>query len=49
MGKSSVRVKTKVKVTNAAKGKSPVKPKFSSGKGGFLTEKIAVTVNSKKK
>lgn len=41
IAKSSI--KTKVVAKNG-----PVKPKFSSGKGGLLTEKIVTTVRAEK-
>lgn len=41
-------VKGTVKVVPSSKGKKPIKPKFSSGKGGLLTEKIVVTVRREK-
>lgn len=46
MAKKAIRVKTGVKVVK--KSNAPVKPKFSSGQGGFLTAKIATTVNKRK-
>lgn len=49
MANKAIRVKTNTKVVRAQKGNAPVKIKSSSGKGGFLTERIALTVQSKKK
>lgn len=47
MAKKKVQIKASTKVTESER-KSPVKVKTSSGKGGFLTEKIALTVKRKK-
>lgn len=47
MAKKKVQIKASTKVTDNGR-KPPVKVKTSSGKGGFLTEKIALTVKTKK-
>lgn len=47
MGKINVSTKGVVKATPTSK-KEPGKPKFSSGYGGLLTEKIIITVNKNK-
>lgn len=47
MVKIRASMKGVVKATPSSK-KEPIKPKFSSGYGGLLTEKIIITVNKNK-
>lgn len=47
VGKTKIQVKGKIKSSPYNK-KKPVNPRFSSGKGGLLTEKIVMTVKKKK-
>lgn len=46
-GKTKIQVRGKIKSSPSNK-KKPVNPRFSSGKGGLLTEKIVMTVKKKK-
>lgn len=48
MAGKKVKVKGTIKSVPNSKGKKPVNPRFSSGKGGLLTESIVINVKKNK-